>query len=70
MKILSFKIIFIHFFFSWKIDTPNPQETGGPREFSGQVVWGGDIHVETAWGRRCGMWNSWRVDGREIKYGV
>jgi hypothetical protein len=35
-------------------DAPNPQETGGPREFRGQVGWvvgGGDMLVETGdWG--------------------
>jgi hypothetical protein len=44
----------------------SPQETGGPREFRGQVRW----EVETeAQGRRYVMWNSQRVDGG-IKYGV
>jgi hypothetical protein len=27
-------------------DAPNPQETGDPREFRGQVGWGWGIHVE------------------------
>jgi hypothetical protein len=36
-------------------DAPNLQETGGPREFRGQVGWGV--------GKRYGMWNSWKVDG-------
>jgi hypothetical protein len=36
---------------SFKYDAPHPQETGGPREFRGQVGWGhGGIHVETGWG--------------------
>ena len=32
------------------LDTPNSQETGGPREFRGQVGRGGGIHVEMGWG--------------------
>jgi hypothetical protein len=49
-------------------DALNPQDTGGPREFKGQVVWGhpcGNRVVR----ERYGMWNSQRVDGGEIKYG-
>ena len=35
---------------SLKNDVPNPQETGGPRKFRGQVRWGvGGIHVEMGW---------------------
>jgi hypothetical protein len=51
------------------------KETGGPREFRGQVGastwrWGG-----VGWGgvgRRCGMWSSQRVDRGEqgMDYGV
>jgi hypothetical protein len=51
---------------SFRDDAPNPQETGGLREFRGQVGWGwGDIHVETGGrvGRRCGMSSSRKVDG-------
>jgi hypothetical protein len=33
-------------------------------------VGGGDIHVETGHGEKYGMWNSQRVDGGGIKYGV
>jgi hypothetical protein len=58
---------------SFRHDAPNPQETGGPREFRGQVGWG----VGTAtwrWGgvRRYGMWSSRRVDGegQRMEYGV
>ena len=40
---------------SLRDDAPNPQVTGGPREFRGQVVW--------RMGRRYGMWSSRRVDG-------
>ena len=48
---------------SFRDDVPNPQETGSPREFRGQVGLGGwDIHVETGVGRQYGMWRSWRVD--------
>ena len=42
-------------------DVPNPQETGGSREFRGLVGWvvgGGDILVEMGLGRRYGMRNS------------
>jgi hypothetical protein len=47
---------------SYRDDVPNPQETGGPREFRGQV--GGGIHIEMGGvGRRCGMWSRQRVDG-------
>jgi hypothetical protein len=37
---------------SFRGEAPNPQEMGGPREFRGQVGWGGggDIHVEMGWG--------------------
>jgi hypothetical protein len=36
---------------SFKDDAPNPQETGGPRMFKGQVGGGGGgIHMETGWG--------------------
>jgi hypothetical protein len=50
---------------SFRDDVPNPQETGGPREFRDQVgVGGGSKHVETeGLVRRCEMWSSWRVDG-------
>ena len=35
---------------SFRDDAPNPQETGDPREFRGQMRWaGGGIHVETWW---------------------
>ena len=62
---------------------PNPQETGGPREFKGQVgsrffkgsggVGGGT--PTGCWGgvgRRCGMWSRQRVDGgcQGVEYGV
>jgi hypothetical protein len=45
-------------------DAPNPQETGGPRKFRDQVGWGwGHSCGVRGVGRRCGMWNSRRVDG-------
>jgi hypothetical protein len=50
-------------------DSPNPQETGGPREWRTLVGWGmrgsggGDILVETKGvGRGYGICNSQRVD--------
>ena len=43
-------------------DAPNPQETGGPREFRGLVEWGGDILVETE-GQR-GVWDMEQSEGR------
>ena len=59
---------------SFRDDAPNTQETGGPREFRGQVWWGvraskwrlGEV------GRRCGMWSSQRLDGEGhgMEYGV
>jgi hypothetical protein len=52
---------------SFRDDVPNPQETGGPREFRGQLGW----EVGCVWGhprgntgvrKRFGIWISWRVD--------
>jgi hypothetical protein len=47
-------------------DIPNPQETGGAREFGGlleYVMDDGDILMYWGWvGMKYGMWNSWRVD--------
>jgi hypothetical protein len=46
---------------SFRGDVPNPQETGGPREFRGQVWWkGGDIHMET------GEWDVEQFEGRGV----
>jgi hypothetical protein len=51
---------------SFRDDAPNHQETGGPREFRGQVGWGwehprGDgVGQGEGW---YGTWNSRRVDG-------
>ena len=52
-------------------DTPNPQETGGPRDFRrwGAGWWGypsGDKGAEG--GMECGTIRGWT--GRRIKYGV
>jgi hypothetical protein len=48
---------------SFRDDTPNPQETGDPREFKGQVGWGvGKSTWRQKVGRRYGMWNSQKVD--------
>jgi hypothetical protein len=45
-------------------DAPNPQETGGPREFRGLVEWGmGHPPGDRGLGRRYGMGNNQRVDG-------
>ena len=41
-------------------DTPNPQDTGGHREFRGQEGWG-HPHGNSWVRRRYGMWNSQRV---------
>jgi hypothetical protein len=53
-------------------DVPNPQETGGPREFRDLVGWGGGILVETGGGERggmeCGTVGGWSWRG--IKSGV
>jgi hypothetical protein len=49
---------------SFRNDAPNPQETGGPREFRGQVGW--QVGASTwRWGevgRKCAKWSSWRLD--------
>ena len=50
---------------SFRVDAPNPRETGDPREFRGQVgkEWGhpcGDGGGEI--GRRCGMCSSQSMD--------
>ena len=54
-------------------NTPNPQETGGPREFRGLVGWGmgGEGILVVAGGQGGGMGcrkNIWRVDreGKKI----
>jgi hypothetical protein len=51
---------------SFRDDVPNPQETGGPREFRNQMGW--RVRASTwRWGRvgrSCGMWSSRRVDGK------
>ena len=48
-------------------DAPNPQETGGPRKFRGQVGWGGSMENPVERGGReevgCGIVG--RVDGGE-----
>ena len=53
---------------------PNPQETGCPRDFkrSGEVGMGASMWKWGGVRRRCGMWNSQRVDeeGREMEYGL
>jgi hypothetical protein len=54
-------------------DAPNPQETGGSREFRGHVGWGLEASM-WRWGgvgRRCGMWSSQKVvgEGRGMEYG-
>ena len=49
-------------------DAPNPQESGGPREWGGLVGWGvgegRDIHMKT--GARSGeeVWNVEQSEGR------
>ena len=53
---------------SFRDDAPNPQETGGPREFRGQLGWeigGGDILLETGeWGGMgCGIVGGWTRGG-------
>ena len=40
---------------------PNPQETGGPREFRGQMGCGGDIHMETGGGED--VWDVEQLEG-------
>jgi hypothetical protein len=41
---------------SFRDDAPNPQETGGPREFRGQVGGGEGIHMNmgVGWGGGVG----------------
>jgi hypothetical protein len=51
-------------------DMPNPQETGGSREFSGLLrwEWGGDILIETGErgrGMGCGAERGWALRGRK-----
>ena len=50
--------------YSFRDDAPNPQETGCLRKFKGQVGWGLGTSTwrQGGVGRRCGMWNSRRVD--------
>jgi hypothetical protein len=46
-------------------DAPNPQETGGPREFRGLVWWEWGLRTfswRQGMGRKYGMWDSQRVD--------
>ena len=48
---------------SFRDDAPNPQETGGHREFRGQVGWGIEgIHVETEWGGEE-VWDMEQLEG-------
>jgi hypothetical protein len=59
---------------SFREDAPNPQETGGPREFRSQVEWG----VGRSTWRRVGeeVWDVEQLKGRSagggggIKYGM
>jgi hypothetical protein len=53
-------------------NVPNPQETGGPREFRGQMGWrvGASMWIWGIMGRRYGMWNSWRGEGRGSKWNI
>ena len=46
---------------SFRDDAPNPQETGGPREFRGQVGWGHPRGDGVRWGRGvgCGSVKGW-----------
>ena len=65
----------MHGLCSFRDDAPNPEETGGPREFRGQVGYemGVSIWRQGGLGRLCGMWSSQRVDwgrGRGMEYGV
>jgi hypothetical protein len=46
---------------SFRDDVPNPQETGGPREFRGQMGCGGDIHMETGGGED--VWDVEQLEG-------
>jgi hypothetical protein len=56
---------------SLRDDALNPQETGGPRKFRGQVGWGwGHPRVDRGLGRRYGMWNSQKVDGGNKKWSI
>jgi hypothetical protein len=52
---------------SFRDDAPNPQETGGPREFRGQVEW------EQPRGEEVWEVSRWRVGGGTgwgMEYGV
>ena len=56
---------------SFRDDAPNPQETGGPREFRGQVGW----EVGTSTWRQGDGEEVWDVEQLEgglggIKYGI
>jgi hypothetical protein len=56
---------------SFRDDAPNPQETGGPREFRGQVACAvGTSTWRQGMGWRYGLWSNRRVYRGEIKYGV
>ena len=43
---------------SFRCDVPNPQETGGPKEFRGQVAWG----IGTSMWRQGGREDVWDVE--------
>jgi hypothetical protein len=52
---------------SFRDDVPNPQESGRPKVFRSQVVWGVEVLTWKQDGveRRWGMWKSQRVYGEE-----
>ena len=55
---------------SFRDDTPNPQETVGPRMYRGRVGGRASMWRQGGVGRRCGMWNSQRVDGGGVGNGI
>ena len=51
-------------FRSVREDSPNPQETGGPREFRGQVGWGlWGVYILMKTGHREEVWDVEQLEG-------
>jgi hypothetical protein len=53
---------------SFRDDAPDPQETGGPREFRGQMGWRVVVSMwrqGVVWRRGCGAVGGWEGRGRE-----
>jgi hypothetical protein len=57
---------------SFRDDAPNPQETGGPRKFRGQLGCGVGVSMwrRGGVGRRYGMWSRRRADGWDGEWNI